>query len=237
MSEANKNNPFALMTPELAEKIKDFKEEWYKRYKEISHEPTPQVDGNGKKIINKRWDGKDYIEDSWMSAMLNKHFPGWSWERAGGLHFLGSEVVCADGELVIIDESLIPFGINPPVRRYWAGDAVRIQYKKDAPHTIENVVDVGDNVQSAITGAKKRAINRLTGIGDDIYGKRVEDEGAGSFETILENKPDMISFGQWITENHWSWGDIIKILGVKDMTEVTDFGEAYRKVKEAKGVK
>ncbi len=230
------NNPFALMTPEFAEEVKAFKQDWYKRYKAISHEPTPQIDGDGKKVIGDKA-GKPYIEDFWMSGLLNKHFPGWSWVRAGGLIFLGNEWVSADGELVIIDESLIPFGINPPVRRYWAGDAVRIQYKRDAPHTPENIIDVGDNVQSAITGAKKRAINRLCGIGDDIYGKRMEDEGAGTYESILESKPDAEAFGRWVTEKHISWGEIMQILKVKSMTEVTDFGEAFRKVKEAKGLK
>lgn len=227
----------ALMTPEFRAKVEALKEEWAKHYKEISHEPTPQVDGSGKKVINQRSDGKDYIEDSWMSAMLNKHFPGWSWERAGGLQFLGSEVVCADGELVIIDESLIPFGIIPPVRRYWAGDAVRIQYKKDMPHTIENVVDVGDNVQSAITGAKKRAINRLTGIGDDVYGKRVEEEGAGSYETILESSGEAGTFLTLLGKYKILVSEACKILEVSDIGEVKDYAEAWLKIKEVKRIK
>lgn len=230
-------SPLALMTPEFQERVKAFKGEWYQKYKEISEIPTPQVDGEGRKIIKKRPDNKDYIDDAWMSAMLNKHFPGWSWERAGGITFLGSEWICADGELVIIDESLIAFGINPPVRRYWAGDAVRIQFKKDMPHIPENIIDVGDNVQSAITGAKKRAINRLCGIGDDVYGKRMEEEGAGTYETILETTGEAGSFLQLLGQYKILASEACKILRVTDLREVSDYALAWAKIKVAKGIK
>lgn len=205
----------------------------YKHHQEVSHESTPLVDGNGKQVIKHRPDGKDYIEDSWMNDRLNRHFPGWSWERAGGIQFLGSEWVCADGELSIIDLSLIPLGVNP-IRKYWSGDAVRIQFKKDMPHTIENVIDIGDNVQSAITGAKKRAINRLCGIGDDIYGKRVESEGAGTFDSMIEANANAKTFAVWIESKKLAWSEVLKILKISDLSEVSDWDSATKKIKEAK---
>ena len=44
-------------------------------------------------------------------------------------------------------------------------------------------------------------------------------------------------FGRWVQENKWKWGEIFKILGVRDMSEISDYKEAMNKVKEAKGIK
>jgi hypothetical protein len=226
-----------IVSAEFKERVRLFKEDFHRKYEEISKEVTPQVDGEGRKIIEKRPDGYDYIVEAYMRDCLDRHFPGWSWEAAAPLQFLGSEWVVAQGHLVIIDEHLLAFGINPPVRKFFGVDSVRIQFKRGTPHTPENIVDIGDNCKQANTAALKYAINRLTHIGDDVYGKRVEPEGAGTFESILEANPDADKFGHWVTQNKWSWGEIIQILGVKSMTEVADFGEAFKKVKEAKGIK
>jgi len=223
----------------LEEKIRDFRKEWYNFYKKISKAKTPQVDGTGRKIVDRRPDGLDYIIDAYMDECLDKHFPGWSWKKAGGLQFLGSEYVVADGELFIIDEKLLAFGIIPPYRVYWGSGAARIQYKSNKPHIPENLVDIDKNVKAANTNAKKVAINRLTGIGDDIYGKRIEEEGAGSLEDVMtaaiEEGGGATEFGRWVQENKWKWGEVFKILGVKDMSEISDYKEAMRKIKEAKG--
>lgn len=224
----------------LKEKIKLFKNDWYNFYKKISKTKTPQVDGAGRKIVMKRPDGLDYIIDAYMDECLDKHFPGWSWKKAGGLNFLGSEYVVADGELWIIDERLLAFGISPPYRVYWGSGAARIQYKSGKPHTPENLVDIDKNVKAANTNAKKVAINRLTGIGDDVYAKRIEEEGAGSLEEVMiaaiEAGRGGTEFGRWVQENKWMWGEIFTILGVKSIEEITDYKEAIKKVKKAKGV-
>lgn len=225
------------ITDEFRARVVAFKKDWYDKYKKISKEKTPQVDGTGKKVIDRRPDGKDYIIDAWISEKLNKHFPGWSSTMAAPLYFLGAEWVVAQVELAIIDEHLTAFGVVPPIRKFYGVDAVRIQYKKDMPHTPENIVDIGDNCQAAVTGAKKRAINRLTGIGDDVYGKRIEEEGAGSYEDIVLATGDASAFGQWIQEHKWPWGSIFEILGVKSMSEITDFKKAIETIKQAKGIK
>lgn len=226
-----------IVSNEFKKKVKEFKEDFHKKYEEISREPTPQVDGEGRKIIEKRPDGYNYIIEAYMRDCLDRHFPGWSWEAAAPLHFLGSAWVVAQGHLCIIDEHLFAFGINPPVRKFFGVDSVRIQFKRDSDHTDPaNIVDVGDNCKQANTAALKYAINRLTHIGDDVYGKRIEYEGAGTYESILESNPDAGAFGKWVTEHKWSWTDIMGILGVKSMTEVEDYGEAYKKVKKAKGI-
>jgi len=233
-----------ILTDEFKAKVAIFKEDFYQKYCEISREQTPQVDGEGRKVIEKRPDGYDYITEAYMRNCLDRHFPGWSWEGMP-LTFLGSEWVVAQGHLVIVDEHLLAFGIDPPVRRFFGVDSIRIQYRTERkpdgsrsslPHTPENIVDIGDNCKSANSAALKYAINRLTHIGDDVYGKRIEYEGAGTYESILEAKSDANAFGQWVTEHKLSWGDIVGILGVKSMSEVTNFSEAYRKVKGAKGI-
>jgi hypothetical protein len=237
--DSNNIKPVALIeaSQALDEKIKAFRKDWYKRYKNISKEKTPQVDGSGRKIIDKRPDGLDYIIDAYMDECLDKHFPGWSWKRAGGLQFLGSEWVSADGELYIIDERLLALNIVPPYRVFWGCGAARIQYKKGAPHTPENTVDIDKNVKAANTNAKKVAINRLTGIGDDVYAKRIEEEGAGSLEEVVMMQGDATSFGRWVSDSKLKWSEVFQILGVKGMDGISDYKEAIGKIKTAKGWK
>lgn len=228
------DNQLVPITPEFLKLATQIKQDMYCHYQEVSKEPTPKVDGTGKKIRDFKGT-QEYVEEQWMRDRLTKYFPGWSWDKAGDIQFLGSEWVVADGTLTIIDESLLALGIIPPVRRYWAGDSVRIQFKKDMPHTPENIIDIGDNVQSAITGAMKRAINRLTGICDDVYGKRVESEGAGDLEVVLTTNPDQTKFFQWTQNHKLLASDILKIVGVKDLNEITDYKLAQESIKKAKG--
>lgn len=238
MAEEEKALTISFLSSEFQTKIDEFKKEWYQHYKRISKQKTPVYDGAGKQIVKKRPDGRDYIDDAWMSDRLNKHFPGWSWEAAAPLHFLGSEWVVAQGHLIIVDERLLALSVNPPIRKFYGADAVRIQYKQDMPHTPNNIIDVGDSCQSAVTGAKKRAINRLTGIGDDIYGKRVEEEGAGSMEDIIAGETTMSGdnqarmFGKFLSERHIPVSVALRELGMKSLINIKDFREAHQKITE-----
>lgn len=231
----------ALMSLDFKEQVKSFKKDFYQKYKAISKETTPQVDGTGRKIIEKRPDGFDYIIEAYMREALDKHFPGWSWESAAPLHFLGSEWVVAQGHLIIIDEHLMAFGITPPVRKFYGVGAARIQYKKNLVHSAENIVDIDNNAKSANSKAFKYSINRLTHIGDDVYSKRIEEEGAGDLESILrtalETNPEASSFVQWVSQHNWRWGGeggIFEVLDVSSVEQITDFKTAYEKVKEVK---
>lgn len=224
------------ISSEFKKKVKAFKAEWYKKYKDISKEKTPQVDGSGRKIIDKKGN-YDYIIVAYMVECLDKHFPGWSWEYAAPLQFLGAEWVVAQGTLCIIDESLLAFDVKPPYRKFYGCNAARITYPQGATHTIEKIIDIGNNVKSANTEAMKVAINRLTHIGDDVYGKRIEEEGAGSLEDVLLASDDSASFGRWVADNKLSFGEVMKILGVSAMTEITDYVDAMKKIKTAKGWK
>ena len=233
----NEVTNFSLMLQsaiDLESKVKDFNKDWRKTYKSISKEKTPQVDGSGKKIIDKKGNF-DYITAAYMVECLDKHFPGWSWEPFAPIQFLGSEWVVAQGVLCILDYKLLAFGIQPPYRRFYGCNAVRITYKKDEKHTVENIIDVGNNVKAANTEAMKVAINRLTHIGDDVYGKRIEEEGAGSLEDVVMSSGGATDFGRWIQDNKLRWSDVFKTLEVEKIEDIEDFKEAINKIKTAKG--
>jgi hypothetical protein len=213
----------------------ELKKAMFKEYDKISGETTPELDGSGNRIINNRPDGKQYIPESYMRTKLTELFPGWSWEMAAPLQFLGAEWIVAQGHLIIIDEHLINFGIVPPYRKFYGTDSVRIQYKKDAPHNNDNIIDIGDNAMSAVSGAFKRAINRLTGIGDDVYRKRIDLDGSGSQEFVIMNNPDngivQKQFFDYLKSRNILASKAMTMLNISNWNEINDWREAYAQVK------
>jgi len=232
-----RNTAIEPYSKEFLAKINAFKKDWYNFYKKISKEKTPEADGTGRKIIDKRPDGWDYIIEAYMRECLDKHFPGWSWEAAASMQIV-LNFLLAQGHLVIIDEHLLAMGINPPYRKFYGVGAARIQFKRGAPMTPENVVDIDKNAKGADSTALKYAINRLTHIGDDVYGKRIEEEGAGSFEdlaTMEGTSPNIKqkAFNELVKSKRMPWSKVFEVLGVKKMSEITDYGEAYNKLKSS----
>lgn len=221
------------------EKVRQFKADMHDFYRKIGEEPTPRLDGAGRKIVEKRPDGKDYIIEAYMRKKLDQYFPGWTWEMAAPLHFLGAEWVVAQGHLCIVDEHLLAFGIRPPVRKFYGVDSVRIQYRRDATHEATNIVDVGDNCKQANSAAFKYAINRLTNIGDDIYGKRIDEEGAGSAEDIIMTSSNaglvMQQVMEYCQKRKILVSKMCQILGVEKVEQVTDWKVAFEKIKAATG--
>jgi hypothetical protein len=231
------NDNIILYSAEFIEKVQQLKQDMHKFYTNIGEEVTPRIDGSGRQIVAKRPDGKDYIIEGYMRKKLDQYFPGWSLESAAPLEFLGSEWVVAQVKLCIIDEQLMAFGIIPPIRSFYGVDSVRIQFKRDQPHTPENIIDVGDNCKQAVSAAFKYAINRLTNIGDDIYGKRIDLEGAGTLDSILTNDNTnnvtaQKMFDEYCKNKHLRPSEMFKILDITDMSEIIDYKEAYRKIKE-----
>lgn len=235
---------------DFLERIRQLKADMHEKYVKIGAEPTPLYDGEGREIIRHRPDGYDYIIEGYMRKKLDQYFPGWSWEH-GTIQFLGEWIVTS-GHLVIIDEYLLAFGIRPPLRQFFGSGADRIQFKTETkpdgrggtakvslPHVAENVVDVDKNVATSNTKALKRAINRLTNIGDDVYGKRIEEEGAGTLEEILSGGGGVIAksvqeqaFAKLLRERKVLVSRACKILDIDSLAEITDYGEAMRKIKE-----
>ncbi len=238
------NSFIYAMTPEFKSRVKEFKKDWYKKYTNIAKEKTPDVDGTGKKIIKPKGNtGFNYIEETYMRDRLDKHFPGWSWEMAAPLHFLGAEWVVAQGHLIIVDESLCVFGVEP-IRKFYGVDSVRIQYGRGTTHLPENIVDVGDNCKQANTAAMKYAINRMCRIGDDVYGKRLEMEGAGTIEDIISGNVEGASaelvadakykaFGEWLIKYKIRWSEVYKINGGET---ISDYSALKEKIKKEKGI-
>lgn len=226
-----------VLTDEIKQKVKNFKKDMYKTYKAISKENTPAVDGTGKKIIEKRPDGYDFIVESYMREALDKHFPGWSWEMGSEPKFLGSEWVIVWGTLTIIDEHLLAFNINPPVRKFSATNGVRIKYGRNKEHTPEGIVDIGNDVASANSKALKKAINQLTHIGDDVYGKRVEEEGAGTLEDVISfsSNPDLAkkALSEYLTANGITYSKVCDLMNVSKFSEITDYKLTLEKVKKS----
>lgn len=225
-----------ILSDEFLVKAAELKENIRTKITEIGLADTPAVDGQGKKVIRKRDDGYDYIIEAFMRSELDRLFPGWSWEPQGPPMFLGAEWVYWWGILSIIDENLVGLGVMPPIRKFGAGSAARIKYKSGIPHTTETIIDVGNDVSGANSKALKKAINSLTHIGDDIYKKRLDYEGMGSFEDVLASTNSAMAFTEIIEkQRRMKWSEVFTILGVKSLTEITDFAVALDKIKEAKG--
>jgi len=234
---AEHNTAIEPYSKEFLAKINAFKKDWYSSYKKISKEKTPEVDGTGRKIVEKRPDGYDYIIEAYMRECLDKHFPGWSWEAAAPMQII-LNFLLAQGHLIVIDERLIALGISPPYRKFYGVGAARIQFKRNAPMTPENVVDIDKNAKSADSTALKYAINRLTHIGDDVYGKRIEEEGAGAYADLVkmeDTSPDIKqkAFNELVKSKRMPWSKVFETLNVKSLSEITDYGEAYEKLKTA----
>tara|TARA_R110002020_G_scaffold96753_2_gene231363 strand:- start:5000 stop:5668 length:669 start_codon:yes stop_codon:yes gene_type:complete len=132
--------------------------------KNTSFEKTPK-----KMIYQKGVDGFDYVKEEYMRTKLDHLYPDWSWLPAPNqpVQFLGSEWVITSGVLEITDEA------SQRKRRFYSPGAARIQFKKNQPHTAENVIDIDKQVASANSYAFKRAVNRATHIADDVYRKQV----------------------------------------------------------------
>jgi|TARA_R100001530_G_scaffold47170_2_gene35460 hypothetical protein len=182
------------------------------KHREISQRTTP------KGQVKSRPDGFDYVDEAYMRNELNKNYPVWSWKPAGEqpVQFLGSEWAIVSGELVVEDEGV--------VRRFFSPGAARIQFKRNLPHTPENVIDIDKNLASANTNGFKRAINRLCNIADDVYRKQdlslSEDDVAE-----LAEKMDGLDDG-WKNKimNSVNNGEIIR----------TDMNAVFRKIEKIK---
>jgi len=230
-------------TPEFEENIKRFRAEWVKFYTDIGGIKTPKRDKKGTPIIG-QIQGLDYIIEGYMRSELDKYFTGWSWESAGNppLQIVLNYVVVT-GHLKIIDRHLLAFGIVPPYRYYMGCGGARIQFKSNKPMTPENVVDIDKNVKSANSNALKVAINRLCHIGDDVYKKRIEDDGfTGEVkqgeQAIVYEANDTNRLGEFISDNKLQAKipEVMKILGISSFAEIKDVNLAIAKIKVARGM-
>jgi len=201
-------------SPELDNSIKAFKEDMYKLYRELAGENTPEFDNEGRKIVKDRPDGYKYIIGAYMEEKMHQHFPGWDVEEASPLE-INPVWVTAKIHVSIIDWGLFTRGIPIEYckRRFYSTGSARVQYSGcpckwknknqdgvpiprrscpdcegsgQLPHIPENIIDLNNITESAVTKATKRGIRKATGIGNDIYAKRLDffDEEVGDKEVI-----------------------------------------------------
>ena len=124
------------------------------KHKDISSTDTP------KPYIETRADGFDYVDEGYMRALLNEHFPIWSWEIKK-YEILGDVEIIVHGKLIVVDEGL--------PRTFDAVASHRIAKNQ------KGYVNISNNLKSANTDAFKVAVNRLCNIADDVYRKQMID--------------------------------------------------------------
>ena len=223
---------------EFIDKLKELKVKMYQRYRSISDGKTPSHDEYGNKIIDKKG-GYDFIKEYWFRAELNRLFPGWSWINFS-YQVIGTEYILGQGTLRIIDENLLLFGIIPPYRECNGSAGHRITYEKDQPHHIDNIIDMDNDLKIVNSKCFKIAIQKLTGLGDDIYRKRLDPELAGTVEDLVLKTNSSRHFNTWLRENGISydrcWAVLSQELGIRvaSLADIPDFGDAVEILKGAR---
>ncbi len=156
MSENNKGAPMQQQNQMQmqAQAIQTQINNMVSKHKSLSNTETP------KPYIETRADGFDYVDEGYMRALLNEHFPIWNWEIKK-YEILGDVEIIVHGKLTVIDEG-IP-------RNFDAVASHRIA--KNA----KGYVNISNNLKSANTDAFKVAVNRLCNIADDVYRKQMVD--------------------------------------------------------------
>jgi hypothetical protein len=238
------------MSPEFRAQIDGFRQDWYARAKDISETRTPQVDGGGRLIILKKGQ-YDAVSIAYMKDRLNYYFPGWSWESPpSALQVLGIEWVTTSGVLCIIDPFLIQWGVIPPIRRYYSTDAKRITHRatprkeKDKvtgklvdiipPHSADTIVDLSNDVKIVNTNCLKKAIQMLTGIGDDVYKYTIEEDGMGSHLEVFQQSPTWDNLVAVLPGIGLDTVSMLRLLGCKNAAELDrKYGENYMAVYQA----
>ena len=98
------------------------------------------------------------------------------------------------------------------------------------------LIDIGNDVASANSKAFKIAINRLTRVGDDVYGKRIDEEGAGSLEEIImatdEPSKAKSMFEKYVSSKKILISQVYEILGIKNLNEIDDYQKAFQTLKD-----
>jgi hypothetical protein len=184
MSLEKANSKTEIVSPDFfnSPEFQAFKKAWNSFYKDIEKIKTSHK--KKKRPVGKTRDGRvieeDYLEESYMRALLNEHFPGWSLETKQ-LQVVSNRLVLFMGELIIIDIAMFKFltanGVPPEKaryeRRFPAVGGGLYHFSSDTG----NVLSESNPVKKAVSEGLKFAINRLTNIGNDVYRKAEESVG------------------------------------------------------------
>ena len=152
------------VSPELEATSKVIKmqlENLKNKHKTLSNMKTP------KPYIENRADGFDYVDEGYMRALLNEHFPIWGWEIKK-YEILGDIEIIVHGRLTIVDEG---------VPRTFESLASHRIAKND-----KGYINISNNLKSANTDAFKVAVNRLCNVADEVYRKQLVDYSLSEFQ-------------------------------------------------------
>jgi len=98
-------------------------------------------------------------------------------------------------------------------------------------------IAIFDDLKAAYSDGIKKCLSYF-GIASDIYGGKeleffADDSGDSSTNGTVDFAGDeaKIAFGKYIEKVGKRWSEVFEVLGVKSMAEVTDYKDAYNKIK------
>jgi hypothetical protein len=155
--------------------------------------------------VKKRPDGFDYVEASWMDYQSKQHMPLYEHQL---LH-----VSFQHGWINIIISLTDKITGNVEL----GADSARIMVKRDAEEpTFRDIIDMGNNLKSALSKAIKNAQSRF-GVSADVYQKRESEPTVDErkrFETMLVQVKDISPSRAQILRDQWAglgtdWSDFL----------------------------
>lgn len=147
-----------------------------------------------KEKVKKRPDGYDYIENTWMDRQFKLQSPLYKTELVHfSVHMGWITIIISLTDRITGNSEL-------------GADSARIQVRQGTLEpTFKDIIDMGNNVKSALSRAIKNAQSRF-GHGADVYGKRessITDEERSRYEkmyteirSISSSRAQMFK-GQW----------------------------------------
>ena len=177
----------------------EIKSEWFKYISSPKDVKTPP------EKVKKRPDGFDYVESSWMDYQTKLFMPKYRYEL---LH-----VSFEHGWINIIISLTDRITGNVEL----GADSARIMVKRDAEQpSFRDVIDMGNNLKSALSKAIKNAQSRF-GISADVYQKREsepDNDERKRFETMLAQVKTISPTRAQIFKDQWAslgtdWSDFL----------------------------
>jgi len=135
-----------------------------------------------------------------------------------------------------IEISHISWG-QKDIARY-AKDVIDFESKtKEIIHKKGDIISIFDDLKAAYSDGIKKCLSYF-GIASDIYGGKELEFFAEDSNDNDDSKIDYTSsqaqteFGKYVNKTGKRWSEVFKVLGVKDLSEITDYKDAYSKIKE-----
>ena len=156
---------------------------------------TPKEVKTPAEKVKKRPDGFDYVESSWMDYQTKLFMPSYEYQL---LH-----ISYQHGWINVIVSLKDKLTGNTEL----GADSARIMVRKDAEEpSFRDIIDMGNNLKSALSKAIKNAQSRF-GVSADVYQKRESVPSDGErqrFETILAQIAKISPSRAKIFQDQWA---------------------------------